>query len=125
MSKKTIENYFEIYPGLNLIENPKVSKKNKRWYKSNKKNKTENECQSKPKLNIIEDYKCILKYNLDKLTNTPPITPNFYFNLIETGYYYYLNNNSKMIIQEKENNEILQEVNYLMEFIINNIEYTI
>lgn len=120
MSKKTIENY----PGLNLIENPKVSK-NKGWYKSNKQNKTEYECQNKPKLNMIEDYKLILKYNLDKLTNTPPIKPNFYFNLIETGYFYYLNNNSEMIMQEKKNNEILQEVNYLMEFIINNITYTI
>ena len=124
MTVKKINSYFNIYPGLNLIENPKVSKHNRKWFNKST-NKSPNISTSKsqniqsPDF-IMDNYKNLLNDKINTLNHTFNKCNDFYSNLIKTGYYYYINQKKNITTSH---NYIYNEIIDLMEFIIINTEF--
>lgn len=102
MSRK-IDEFFSPYPGLELIQNPKVSKRQRKWFESGNIKTPENTDSSSDldlndqiKIALTPDvlYKQLLRSHIDKLTfpikNYQLADP--IVGLLESGYHYYINN---------------------------------
>ncbi len=102
MSRK-IDDFFNAYPGLDLIQNPSKSRRSKKWFK-NEGDKTneinENkDTKSLTPVTALELYKQQVRRSLDKLTIPMPSyqRSETLGVILEAGYYQYLANNKEDI----------------------------
>ena len=112
---KSIDKYFEPFPGLNLIENPKCSRKRKQWFES----------PSPPKINFsprefkyqshFDNYQTLIqqqlrdiKESIDNKENKKK--SNFYKHLLDSGFHYYISQLNREELVKNTVNEVMEYI---------------